>query len=253
MNKHFSQHISTQVLLEQARMSQNLLKAPAMREGRDGIAAAGLKVEAFSSDLAQAIEDGQNSESAQERLKQRYIKEAHDDQDLAKLGYRWVLQLQARVRFAMTSMPEDLDLPGRLRFGQLRVPRARGVVYHLRIILPELETLRDQLAPYGLDADFIAQGHKILADLGIDRAETAEAKAEREAMTRQVRKAEKRLDQLLSMLDAADEAASLARPDARRFFKMEIIHAELARQDAQRLLHQAALPADKASELIHGE
>lgn len=253
MTTQFSHYVSTKVLIEQARSSSNQLKAPSMREGRDGVAAEGLKVETFQADLDQAIEDGQNAEATQERLKQKYLHEAHQDQALAQQGYRWVQRLQSKSRFAEASMAENLELPSRLRFGKLRSARARGVIYHLRIILPELETLRAQLAPFGIDEAFIAQGYKILADLGVERAETAEAKAEREDMTRQVRKAEKRLDQLLTQLDAADQAAALARPDARRFFSLEIIKAEMARQNAETTLREAPLPSEVVSSPIDND
>jgi hypothetical protein len=199
----------------------------------------------FTPDLKQAMEDGLGAEAEQERLKQRYLEEAKDDQGVAEEGYRWMLQLSAKARHAMAADEAGKlpDLAGRLRFGKTRVPRMRGVLYNLRVVLPELDELKAELKPYGVDEAFIARGKDILKRAGVERAETAAVKAERERMTRQVRDAELRISRLLHRLDTADAAAAMERPEARRYFTLQLIRTEQARLEAERAVRELQRPA----------
>lgn len=98
----------------------------------------------------------------------------------------------------------------------------------------------DLLAEVGIDATFVARGHDILAHLHVEKAESVEAKKERERLTKGVREAELVVSRILARLVAADEALALERADEGTMFGLDIIAADLGRQRAARAARATA-------------
>lgn len=237
--------VPTRVLLDQARAIQNGLSARDNQPGRDALAKVDFDVEDFTARLASAIAETQQTEAEQERAKAAYVKEAGEDREVAERGYRWILRLQARIRMYLAKNSAETDeFSSKFRFGHLRSARARGVAYELRILIPEAHTHRPRLDKF-VSANLLAEGEQLLEELGLSRQETAEAKARRESLTREVRKAEQDLSGLLRELQAADEASALEQADAHRWFTLDVIAAEQGRVTAAREARAAARsPAD---------
>ena len=70
----------------------------------------------------------------------------------------------------------------RFRFGKVTNGNARSVVYELRIVLPEVKKMLDDLSCVGVNDKFYNEGRKILKQLGIERDESAEVKAEKKSL-----------------------------------------------------------------------
>jgi len=237
--------VPTKVLNDQARVILRDLDAP---EKAPRIAELkGLDAN-FKNGLATELLALEANEADQERAKSAYVKEAGDAQLVAEEGYRWVLELHANARAHLACVEQDpADLPGALRFGHLHSARARGVVYEMRILIPEVEKHVGVLGPHGADAAFIARGKDVLVRLGVEQQEASDAKAAREALTRKVRQGEVRLSRFLRQLVAADEAASTRIPTRKPAFPLDTINAELARQAADKAARLAAAPGSAVS------
>ena len=235
-SRTFTYPVPTRVLIDQGRLMLDQLRAPANQPGLEALPLFGLDPEQFIPKLEKAVNDAAGVESDQERAKVDYTREAREDREWALRGYRWVHRLQSRVRVFLAGNPNaDADgLRNSFRFGHVKNSRARRVVYEMRILIPEANEWLERLGNVGLTAEFIQEGEEILAALGSDRAETAKAKAKREAMTQSVRKAEQELSALLKQLDTADEAAAMERPESRRWFTLDIIATEQGRTAAAR-------------------
>ncbi len=237
-----SYEVPTKVLIAQARATENALGASATKPRRDALATVGIDANALKDLLAAETTKLEKLEADQERAKNTYSRETAEDRAIAEEGYRYKLALEARTRVYIASHEDDDDLRGRFRFGHLRVARARGVVYELRAVLPEVELMSDRLSAVGIDAAFVARGHDILARLHVEQAESAEAKKERERLTKAVREGELIVSRLLARLVAADEAIALERPAEGTAFGLDIIAAELGRQKAARDARTTANP-----------
>lgn len=245
--------VPTRVTIAQGDVSLAALKAPANRERVEALARVGWKAAEKIPLLEATLEELKQLEAEQERKKQAYLVEARQDRALAERGYRWKLKLEAMARVYLAGNDDEDDIAGRLRFGHLRVARARGVAHELHIVLPEAEALRDKLEPHGVTQAFLDEGMQILHDLGVEREETAEAKAERQKLTKKVRKKELELAQLLDELVAADEAVALLEPEEGPVFSLDVIRAEEARVEAARRLRVVAHPAKIAVEGPDGD
>ncbi|MBI5495259.1 MAG: hypothetical protein HY904_09520 [Deltaproteobacteria bacterium] len=233
--------VSTSVLIDQARTTLRAFQAPEDAPRVAELAPEGLKAQEFKADLDKAAKELETVEADQERAKQAYQKEADEDQAVAEEGYRWVLRTHAKARSYLSDVDSDPDdIPGKLRFGHLRSARARGVKYEMLVLLPEVTALAGKLTGVGAGPEFVAEGQDILRRLGVELQETADAKAKREALTRKVRRQEIVTSRVLRKLVAADEAASLARPERAPAFRLDVINAELGRLAAQ---HEARLVA----------
>lgn len=119
-----------------------------------------------------------------------------------------------------------------------------GVVYELRILLPEAEEHQARLLPFGVTKEFVGEGRSWQAKLDTERDETTAAKAARKALTRRVRASEMTLSALLRQLEAADETVALERPEAKRWFPLSVINAERGRVNAAREARIAARAAE---------
>lgn len=232
--KNSAYEVPTKVLLAQARSTLRELAIDATAPRRAALKELGIDAENFTAELQSATDALQEIEAEQERAKAHYQHEASEDRAIAEEGYRYKLALDARVRAYIATNGDDDGLRNRFRFGQLRVARARGVTYELRIVLPEAQAFKDKLAAVGVDDAFIQKGYDILARLDADRQETTQARAQREKLTRQVREGELRLSRLLAQLVAADEALAVATPAEGRVFRLDLIRAELGRIEAAR-------------------
>lgn len=241
-----SYDVPTQVLLDQGRVTLDELRASANRPGVEALEGLGFDVATVTSDLETALARASAAEAEQERAKAAYLTEADEDRAVAEQGYRWVQRLHARVRLYGAENPETsaYEYRSRFRFGQLRVARARSVVYELRILIPEAEAQKAKLAAVGVNDAFIAEATQILDRLAAGRQETAGVRANRETATRAVREAEGHLSDLLHRLELADEAAALETPEAHRWFTLDIIAAERGRVEAAYQARVAARPAD---------
>lgn len=244
--KNHRYRVSTRVLIDQAKTLGRQLEQDIGKERLAALGPFGLP-STFAADLKSRTEALATAEGEQERLKAAYTREAREDRAIAEEGYRYKLAIDARARAHIAQHGDELDLPGRLRFGKLKSARARGVVYELRVVLPEVAALKDQLADVGITTALVEKGWDILKRLGVDQAETAEAKAEREAMTKQVRDEELATTRLLDLLLATDEAYVLGDPEAEPLFRLDLIRAEQARVQASRATRVAARPADPPS------
>lgn len=238
--------VPTRVLIDQGKTTLRDLDLEPFRTRLAALESFGIEA-GYRDSLRQATEALEHVEVEQERAKAAYSREAKEDQAIAEEGYRFKLALDARVRAFIAANGDDDDLAGRFRFGQLKSARARGVVYELRIVLPEAEALRDRLASVGVNDELIASGHDILARLGADQQETAAAKSEREALTRRLRAAELELSRHLDRLQRSDEAFALATPDQGPLFRLDLIRAEIARVEAAREARLAARAKDTAT------
>lgn len=239
---HMKKHrydVPTRVLVEQGRISQQQLTLAANAARAGQLSTFGLDVEVFAPELKAAADSLADLDAAQERAKSAYLKEAKDDQALAERGYRFKLQLDARVRACIATNGDDDNLAGRFRFGHLRIARARGVLHELRIVLPEAMALHAKLKAFGVTEAFIADGQAIAAALGGDK-ESAEAKREREMLTVQVNAEELVLSRLLDRLRQADEGVALDEPALAPVFRLDLIKAELNRIKAAREARLAA-------------
>jgi len=244
MAKQTSYNVPTKVLLEQARITLDQLTAPANADALAALDAQGLATGTFVADLRRATSETAEFEVTQERLKEKVLANAKDDQAAAEQGYRWVLRLQGKARHYLATVENDPhDVAGRLRFGELRSARARGVAYELRILLPEVDAVKNVLAPFGVNDALIAEGRAILDKLGVERAESAAARSEQEKATGELRKAEVALARLLDRLVAADEAAAMDRVEVGPRFPLDIIKTERARVEAARQARLVARPA----------
>ncbi len=235
--------VPTNVLLEQGRATLGLLEADDTLRGRQALTSIRFDVTGFIDNLRGAIAEGEVAEAEQERAKALVTREHQEDRSLAEAGFRWILRLQARVRrylVASKKASDAEDLRGVFRFGKLRRARARGVLYELRILIPEAEEQQQTLAPFGLDEAFIEEGRNLLVALGAERSETTAAIAKRNQLTRKVQAAEERLSSLLSQLEQADHTAALETPDARRWFPLDVIASEVGRVNAAREAREAA-------------
>jgi hypothetical protein len=241
--------VSTKVLIDQTRLTLSELKAPANKKGQDALQSVGCDVPSFITDLDTSVKRLREVESKQERLKVLYLRETKDDRDISERGYRWILRLHSRIRLylAENAQADEYDLRTRFRFGKIRMPRARTVVYELRILLPELHSMETELSGVGVTPKFIREGEEILSTLVTEREETAEAKAEREKFTRKVRKFEIQVSRLLRRLELSDEAAALEHAEGKRWFPLDIILTEQGRVKAAREARVTALPEDALS------
>ena len=241
-----SYDVSTKVLSDQARLSLGELKAPANKEGVDALEAVGLDVPSFINDLGASTQKLQKVEAAQERAKSELLRELKEDRGLSYEGYRWLLRLQSRVRTYLAENPtaDEYVLRNRFRFGKVKNAHIRTIVYELRVVLPELKNMLEELAGVGINEKFLNEGKKILKQLGIDREETEEARAEQEKLTREVREAEIEVSQLLRRLVLTDISASLEHPEAKRWFPLNIIAAEMGRIQAAHDAMEAPIPEE---------
>lgn len=219
-------NVPTAVLLDQAAFTLDELRAEASAPTREALAASGFDPAAYAAKLADALERGRTLEADQERAKANLGQEREEDRAHAERGYRWIRRLHARLRLAEARG----DAPGgnlgrRFRFGALPSVRVRGVLYELRILVPELAGLGGVLADHGLDAAFLEEGRSILADLDTDRAETAAATSALNHLTQQVRAVEAELTALIRELRAAREIATLDTGRELPGFSLQILRA----------------------------
>lgn len=247
--------VSTKTLIAQGNYTLNQMNASGNREGLDGLAAVGVNPGRAASDLANAVNTAATVESKQERAKIQYLREAREDRQAAREGYHWTLQLNARIGIFATINPEldYSELSQRFRIGRLHNARARGVIYHLRIVLPELERF---VRESGLEEElgaFLRQGQAVLEKLAEERTESAEARSLREQLTREVRDAEERLSRALATIDAADQAAAMLAPDNHRWFTLDIIKAATARTEAARNMHMSSVSEELTDEQFDDE
>lgn len=246
MARTYTFPVSTLVLIDQAEATVIAMNLPDNAE-----AVASLEKEklptGFSTWLNEETRELINAESLQERLKAEYLRETKEDAVIAELGVKWIKRLQAKGRAYLSKQEtDDIDLAGQLRFGQLRNAANRGVTYELRILIPEAH---EHQALLDLDPVFIAEGHDILRNLGIDLKETADVKSQRKTMTDRVRKAELTVSRLLGQVKAADEAAALDRPDGRLAFPLTVIATEVARAKAQTARRKAGVEVEDELDL----
>lgn len=233
--------VSTKALCAQGRQMVRALQAEGTRARREALSSVGIDAAELTNKIVAATEQLESLEAEQERAKEAYLQEAREDRAIVEEGYRYKLSLDARARAYIAAHGDEDNLPGRLRFGHLTRARARGVIYELRAVLPELPALTDKLASVGIDDAFIAKGWDILARLQADKQETEEAKQARMRLTKAVRAGELALSQLLHQLDAADEAITLETPAEGRVFRLEIVEAERARMVAAQKMAEAPL------------
>lgn len=227
--------VSTKVLADQGRVLIRQLEASENATRLSELATFGLKAQEYLPQLKSAVQDLEDAEAEQERAKQAYQKETDEDAVLVDQGYTWVMRLHAIARAYLAGELEDKDdLAGTLRFGHLRVARARGVTYEMRILLPLEEDLLSTLQGFGGGQAFFQEGRDILTKLGVELKETAEAKAVRQKLTRRVRAAEVVASRAYRRLLAADEAAALTRPEKAPVFRLDVISAEIGRLAAAR-------------------
>lgn len=234
--------VSTKVLVDQGQATLRQLESPQLVGALADLAQEGLVASAFTAALKSEVDSLAKLEADQERAKGAYEREAAQDRALAEQGYAWVLRTHAKVRTYINLVPEaaSQDLPSRLRFGHLRSAKARGVVYELRILLPELKALAPQLARVGIDDAYLAVAEKLLTDLAADQKETEDARQHRMTLTANVRKGETEVSRLLNQLQAADAAACLANPTRGPAFGLDVLKAELGRLEAERAARVAA-------------
>lgn len=221
--------VSTKVIIAQGEATVTALGLPDNAPAVASLEKEGLP-KGFAGRLNVAVRDLIRAESDQERLKAEYLRETKEDKELSERGAKWIKRLQAKARVYLSTQERDtLDLAGQLRFGKLRAPRSRGVIYELRILIPEAH---EHQALLGLDTEFVVEGHDILRLLGIDLKETADVMAQRKAVTEKVRTGELLVTRLLVQLRAADEAAALERDDDKLAFPLTVIATETARAKA---------------------
>lgn len=240
--KKRSFEVPTKVLIAQARAVVRDLKVEGTQDRRAALASVGVDAAVLGQELDAATRTLEELEAEQERAKAGYLREAREDQAIAEEGYRYKLALDARLRAYIARHGDDDDVSGRFRFGHLKSARARGVIYELRVVLPEVDAMQGKLADVGVDAAFVARGHDILARLSADTSETADAKDARQTLTRGVRAAEMQVSRLLAQLVAADEAIALESASEGPVFRLDIIRAEVGRVRAARDSRVAASP-----------
>lgn len=238
--KSRSYEVPTKVLIAQARATHDTLAAPATKPRRDALTSVGINADALKNELATETKKLEQIEAEQERAKSAYSRETAEDRAVAEEGFRYKLSLEARTRAYIAARGDQDDLRGRFRFGHLRLARARGVIYELRAVLPEVELMSDRLAEVGIDAAFVARGHDILARLQVEKTESVEAKKERERLTKGVREGELVVSRILARLVAADEALAFEHAEQGTMFGLDIIAAELGRQRAARAARATA-------------
>lgn len=246
--KQNSYEVSTKVLIAQARTTERELGVEVTKARRVALSRLGIDADVLKQQLAAATQALEELEAEQERAKAHYLREAREDRALAEEGYRYKLALDARVRAYIARHGDQDDLRGRFRFGHLRSARARGVVYELRAVLPEAEMLLPKLKDVGVDEALVAKGYDILSRLAKDQDETAEAKGQRQELTRKVREGEKQVSRLLAQLVAADEAVALENPSEGRVFRLDVIAAERGRIRAAREARATAMPSPVGDE-----
>ena len=237
-----SYDVSTKVLMDQARLTHSELNAPANK----ALESVGLDLPSFINNLGTATEKLQKFEAGQERAKTELLRELKEDRGLAENGYRWLLRLQSRIRIYLSENPtaDEYVMRNRFRFGKVKNASARAIVYELRIVLPEVQKMLEELKGVGIDEKFFNEGKKILKQLGIDRDESAEAKADQEKMTREVREAEIKVSQLLRRLVLTDMSAALEHPEGKRWFPLDIIATEMGRIQAELDARVAPIPEE---------
>lgn len=242
--------VSTKVLGDQSRLTHGELNAPANKSGLDALESVGLDLPSFIPELGSATEKLQKFEARQERAKSELLRELKEDRGLGEKGYRYLLRLHSRIRMYLSENPaaDEYVLRNRFRFGQVKNANARGIVYELRVVLPEVRKMLEELKGVGVNEKFLNEGKQILKQLGIDRDETAEVKAEQEKLTREVRESEIEVARLLRRLELTDEAAALEHPEGKRWFPLDIISVERGRIEAAREERVAPIPEDAISQ-----
>lgn len=223
-------NVPTAVLLDQAAFTLDELRAAASAPIRDALRASGFDVDDYITRLSAAIDAGNTLEAEQERAKAAVDQEREEDRALAQQGYRWIQRLHARLRMAEArgAMP-GTNLGRRYRLAALRRPRVRGVLYKLRILLPELAGDLAALHGFGVTRALYAEGQHILDALTQDRRETAAAISTREQLTVQVREIEATITALLRELRAARDIAALDTGRTLTGFSLQILRAYNAR------------------------
>jgi len=237
--------VPTKVILDQCRVVIDTLSATANAGWVAELKGQGLDPNDFVRSLRGAHEETMIADTEQERLKDECLRETRENQAVAEEGYGWIQRVQARGRQYLAGEEVDrAEVAGRLRFGKLHAARSRGVIYEMRLILPELAALKAEMKPYGLTDALIAEGKEILKRLGAEHAETAEVEAKRERATEKIRAVELKLTRLLDRLVAADEGAALERPENEVHVRLDLIAAERGRVEGMRRARLAKQPAN---------
>ncbi|MCP4502945.1 MAG: hypothetical protein GY822_23660 [Deltaproteobacteria bacterium] len=229
--KKIKYNVATPVLLAQGEALVRQLNAPATAPRREKLKNVGIG-DAFTNELKDATSGLFELEGKQERMKSTVSNETREDREAAEAGYRYKLVLDARVRTYLARNDEKEDYAQIFRFGKLRNPRARGVAYELRVVLPEAAMRVSKLAAVGIDDAFIEEGKALLEKLDDERQETFESVEERKVLTKELQDAELVLSRLMSELVAADDVVSLENPEDEPLFVLNVIRTEEARLGA---------------------
>jgi hypothetical protein len=216
--------VSPERLLDQARASLDLLRAPENADLRADLSSVGLEGVRFTFELEDAVLALSTARADQLQLSAALDEEREQDRLLAEEGFRWLSRLHARARLAAAggADPEGI-FPHRLGYRALPRARGAGVEAELARVLPELDGLAAILAPHGLDAGFVEEGRQLSRGLQRARARTATVADRRKTATTAVRGAEQALITALRRLVAADEATCLERPGRRRAFPLTLL------------------------------
>lgn len=216
--------VSPERLLDQARASLALLRAPENADLRADLSAVGLEGVRFTFELEDAVLALATARADQLQLSSTLDEEREQDRRLAEEGFRWLSRLHARARFAAAggADPEGA-FPQRLGYRALPRARGAGVEAELHRVLPELESLAAQLAEHGLDDGFVEEGRSLGRALRRARDRTATVADRRKSATAEVRRAEGAVVTALRRLVAADEATCLERPGRRRAFPLALL------------------------------
>ncbi|MCP4504750.1 MAG: hypothetical protein GY822_33005 [Deltaproteobacteria bacterium] len=233
--------VATPILLAQGEALVRQLNAPATAPRRELLKSVGI-ADAFANELKDATSGLFDLEGKQERMKSTVSNETREDREAAEAGYRFKLALDGRVRTYLAKHDENEDYAQTFRFGKMRSPRARGVAYELRMVLPEAEMRVSKLAAVGIDTAFIEKGKAILAKLDDERQETFKVREERKVLTKQLEDAELVLSRLMSELVAADDVVSLEHLDEEPLFVLNVIRTEEARLEAAANVRRHSVP-----------
>jgi|GEM_PF-1899378 len=235
---------ATKLIIAQARASLAALDAHRGSSRRQALEGIGIGDD-FASRLQGATTDLIDAKAQQERL-QVDAEVAYDElSEEAERGYRYLQGFWARLHVLEAQGDVDMhDIRRRFVVGDVRRARARGVLFALKVVLPEMADARDLLARVGVDDDYIEHGYAIVEALGAERKESADLVKARMDTTRNVQTAEDAVLQLLHQLAYADEAIALEIPDEGPIFDLKLLHTERRRVEAEREARVMAQPSD---------